>query len=73
VKAALRKDLMDQKAYYDYMRTEKGDFYNTVAREAEINEFMLQLVDGIEKQYNPAAGAPVRENPKQAADSATNK
>jgi hypothetical protein len=73
VKAALRKDLMDQKAYYDYMRAEKGDFYNTVAREAEINEFMLQLVDGIEKQYNPAAGAPVRENPKQAADSATNK
>jgi hypothetical protein len=73
VKAALRKDLMDQKAYYDYMRTEKESFYNTVAREAEINEFMIQLLDGIEKQYNPATTAPVRENPRQAADSATNK
>ena len=68
LKTAIRKDLNDQKAYYDYLKTEKEEFFNSVAREAEINDFMLQLLDAVEKQY----GAPpvqVQENPRQAADS----
>ena len=69
LKTAIRKDLNDQKAYYDYMRNEKEFFYNSVSREAEINEFMIQLFNGLEQQYNPGATLPVRENPGQAADS----
>jgi DNA-binding phage protein len=68
LKTAIRKDLNDQKAYYDYLKNEKEDFYNSVVREAEINEFMIQLLDTVEKQY----GAPpvqVQENPRQAVDS----
>jgi hypothetical protein len=68
LKTAIRKDLNDQKAYYDYLKSEKEEFFNSVAREAEINDFMLQLLDAVEKQY----GAPpvqVQENPRQAADS----
>lgn len=73
VRAALHKDLMDQKAYYDYMSAEKPDFYNTVAREAYINGLMRQLLDELVKTYNPGASAPVKENPRQAADSTLNK
>jgi len=73
VRTALRKDLMDQKAYYDYMSAEKSNFYNTVAREAYINGVMLQVLDEIEKTYNPAASAPIQENPRQAADSTNNR
>jgi len=62
LRTAIRKDLMDQKAYYDYMKTEKADFYASLAREADINEFMLQLLDAVEKQYS-AMPAQVQEQP----------
>jgi hypothetical protein len=69
LKAAIRKDLSDQKAYYDYMRNEKDFFFNSVSREAEINEFMIQLLNGLEQHYTPGAGTLVPENPRRAADS----
>jgi MFS family permease len=68
LKAAIRKDLTDQKAYYDYLRNEKEAFYNSVTREAEINEFMIQLLDGVEKQYSTPPPQ-VQEQPRRAADS----
>jgi hypothetical protein len=67
LKAAIRKDLNDQKAYYDYLRNEKEDFFSSVTREAEINEFMIQLLDGVEKQYSTPPPQ-VLEQPKRAAD-----
>jgi hypothetical protein len=68
LKTAIRTDLTQQKAYYDYLRNEKEDFFNSVSRESEINEFMIQLLEALEKQY----GTPppqVVEQPKVAADS----
>jgi hypothetical protein len=73
LKTALEKDMREQKAYYEYVRNEQGDAYNTIAREDDINNFMLeQLLPAIERRYNPAA-APVPERiapaGRQAADS----
>jgi hypothetical protein len=62
IRTALRKDLMDQKKYYDYMRDEKDQFYGTVSREAEINDIILQVLDAVEKQYG-AVPAAVQEKP----------
>lgn len=69
---AVRKDLNDQKAYYDYMKNEKEDFYASVAREDEINNFLIELLNTIEKTYRAAAQQPIIETPGQqgaAADS----
>jgi hypothetical protein len=64
---ALEKDLKEQKAYYDYLKAEKDDFYGQVSREDDINKFMLeQLLPMIERRYNPAA-APVPETPARPA------
>ncbi len=68
LKTAIRKDLNDQKTYYDYLKNEKEDFFNSVSREAEINDFMLQLLDAVEKQY-AAPPVQVQEQPARAADS----
>lgn len=68
LKTAIRTDLTQQKAYYDYLRNEKEDFFNSVSRESEINEFMLQLLEAVEKQY-ATAPPQVVEQPKVAADS----
>jgi hypothetical protein len=67
VSSAIRKDLQDQKAYYDYLKNEEEDFYQSMAREAEINDFLIQVYDTIEKNYNKAVQAPVMEKPGQAA------
>ncbi len=64
LKTAIRKDLNDQKAYYEYLKTEKEDFYMSLSREADINEFMLQLLDAIEKQYS-VPPAQIQEQPKR--------
>jgi MFS family permease len=68
LKYAINKDLNDQKKYYDYMKNEKEEFFNSVSREAEINEFMLQLLGEVEKKYNMSQ-IQVQETPGKAADS----
>jgi hypothetical protein len=72
IKTAISKDLSDQKAYYDYLKTEKEDFYLSMSREADINDFMIQLLENIEKTYNTSK-MPVQENPRRAADSSGTK
>lgn len=62
IKTAIRKDVLNQKAYYDYLKADKEAYFNTLIREAEINEFMIQLVDALEKQYETQA-VQVPENP----------
>jgi hypothetical protein len=70
LKAAIRKDLNDQKKYYDYMKNEKDNFFATVSREAEINDVILQVLDALEKEYAaPPAG--VLENPNAPGDSSS--
>jgi hypothetical protein len=73
VGTAVRKDLADQKKYYDYLKAEKEDFYQSVAQEDEINNYMIQIQDAIEKQYRAAAQPPIIERPAvaPATDSAT--
>ena len=65
LKGAIRKDLLDQKAYYDYLKNDKEEFFDP--REAEINEFMLQLLEMVDKNYTQSS-IPIQENPKRAAD-----
>ena len=70
ISSAISKDLNDQKKYYDYLRTEKEEFFGSLMVEAQINEIMLQIFDNIQKQYAPSA--PVTEHPEaveKAADS----
>jgi hypothetical protein len=69
LKGAIRKDLTDQKKYYDYLKNEREDFYISLAREADINNYMIQLLESIEKNYMQTLMPPVQENPRRAADS----
>jgi hypothetical protein len=69
VGTALRKDLSDQKKYYDYLKAEKEEFYNSLSREDQINNILIQIQDAIEKQYRAAAQAPIIERPATPADS----
>ncbi|RYY89438.1 MAG: DUF2723 domain-containing protein [Chitinophagaceae bacterium] len=66
---AILKDLTEQKAYYDYLKTEKESFYASVAREDDINNFLLtQLLPALQRRYNPATAAPEQPALPQAAD-----
>jgi hypothetical protein len=65
VKTNLRKDLMDQRAYYEYIRNEKEDFYPGIQREAEINEILIRIFDELERKYTQQQ-APVNELPQQS-------
>ena len=56
INAALRKDLQQQKAYFDYLKTERGEFFGTFDGrngDAEQNEYFLQLLDELGKKYDP--------------------
>ena len=54
VRVNLRKDLEDQKKYYDYIRTSRSDLFGHFERtEYPINEILLQVLDEIEKKYAP--------------------
>ena len=71
VSAAVRKDLQDQKAYYDYLKADKEEFYFSLQREAEVNDYMIQVFETIEKTYNGAAQGPIIERPGAAAADTT--
>lgn len=67
----IQKDLNDQKKYYEYLRTEKEDLYQSLITEAQINEIMQQVFDEVRKKYTQKT--PVVEMPEKvgnAADSA---
>jgi hypothetical protein len=54
VKTALRKDLMDQKAYYDFLKANREqDYAPFVNEENDCNQF-LQYMEQWEKIYNPS-------------------
>jgi MFS family permease len=48
---AIRNDLESQKKYYDYLRTEKEDFFQSVSTEAQINDIMMQVFERVNKYY----------------------
>jgi hypothetical protein len=62
ISAALRKDMQQQKAYFDYLRTEKEEMFGLFDGrngEAAQNEYFLQLLDALEQKYGAAPSAPV--------------
>jgi hypothetical protein len=68
LKAAIRKDLTQQKTYYDYLKNNKEEFFGSLAQEADVNERMIKLLEAAE-QYYSAPPVQVTEKPRQAADS----
>lgn len=55
VRLAMRKDLEQQKAYYEYLKAEKPDLYtgSLEGTEAILNDIMLHALDAIELRYAP--------------------
>ena len=54
IRLGLRKDLEQQRAYYNYIRDSKPEFYGGFERsEAPINEILLEVLSLIEKKYAP--------------------
>jgi hypothetical protein len=66
LKTALRKDLKDQKAYYDYLKNNKEEFYSSFASDEQDCDQFLRYLDEWEKQYNPTnTNTNVKEVPGQ--------
>ena len=65
LRAAIRKDMLEQKAYYTYLKNEREAFFEGLADEARENDELLGVLDNIEKTYS-AQPAPI-ENPKRSA------
>lgn len=54
VMANVKKDIADQKKYYNYLKTEKPDYYQGLATiEEPLNEITGVAADAIEAQYDP--------------------
>jgi hypothetical protein len=67
VRKDVRKDLEEQKRYYNYLKAEHPDYYGGSLEGTEVflNDVMLQVLDAIEKRYAPAAtGTPSTERPQ---------
>lgn len=66
VEPALRKDLRDQIAYYEYLRDDKSEFYTSDMIEDEsFCRRLLEMIDEMKKNANPPP--PVIEKPGQAS------
>jgi len=58
VRQAIKKDLEDQKRYYDYMKINRPDVYSGFENlEVPINDRMFVVLDAIEKKYAPQTQA----------------
>jgi hypothetical protein len=57
VRLALKKDLEQQRDYYNYLKNEKEEFFvgafDGRGGEAERNDQLLQLMDFLQQKYNP--------------------
>ncbi len=55
VRLSIRKDLQDQKKYYEYLRAEKPEFFVGSIQGSEMifNDVNLEVLDAIEKKYAP--------------------
>jgi hypothetical protein len=65
IRAGVRKDLEDQRKYYEYLKNERPEFYGGTLEGTEVllNEVMLQVLDEIEKHYSPQTQPKTTENP----------
>ncbi|HZI54069.1 MAG TPA: hypothetical protein VFD56_10215, partial [Chitinophagaceae bacterium] len=55
VRVTMRKDLEQQKKYYDYLKNSRPELYGGTLEGTEVlvNEMLLQALDAIEKRYAP--------------------
>ena len=54
IRQSVRRDLEQQRRYYNYIRDSRPELYGGFERsEAPINEAMLQVLTEIEKKYAP--------------------
>lgn len=60
VRKSIRKDLEDQKKYYQYLENEKSDYFTGTIQgtEAFLNEVMLEVLGALEKAYAPGIKSP---------------
>jgi len=47
----LKKDLQQQRSYYNYLRDQREDLFAALDGEARNNEIMLMILDEIDKAY----------------------
>jgi len=75
IAAAIRKDVTEQKNYYEYLKAEKSEYYHGLGGvEAQFNELMGHVLEKIEEHYDPLRkkpGTPVLEleGARKSADS----
>ena len=67
---AIRKDLEQQKKYYDYLHTERESLYNSVGLEDQVNNIVLSILDQVEQAYGKAKAATSNENSGTITNSA---
>lgn len=53
IKAALRKDLTEQKKYYDYIKSEKPNYAGSFGPDEEFCDQVLNYINTLEKQATP--------------------
>jgi hypothetical protein len=78
VKGALKKDLEQQVAYFNYLKSDREDFYSQFYDQGEVDRTaqLLQLISVLEDKYNPKTPVnrietpttPVINNANRAAD-----
>ncbi|GAA4327902.1 DUF2723 domain-containing protein [Flaviaesturariibacter amylovorans] len=69
LRSLIEKDLQEQKRYYDYLREERPDLYQSEGQDEYQNNVLLEKVlPAIVRQYDPAArqAAPENVTPQQA-------
>ncbi|MFI5185199.1 MAG: DUF2723 domain-containing protein, partial [Chitinophagales bacterium] len=49
---ALKKDMEQQRSYYNYLRDERDDLYTSVQDESRNNDILLMILDDIQKAYS---------------------
>jgi len=53
VKQDMRKDIQQQRSYYNYLKDEREDLFAGLETESRNNEIMSMILDDIEKTYSP--------------------
>ncbi len=56
IRAALKRDLDQQKAYYSYLQGEKPEMFESLTIENEINNALLQVLESVVSRYAPQSG-----------------
>jgi hypothetical protein len=69
LKTSINKDLQDQKAYYNYLKSEREELFRSMEQEALINDLMITVFETVVRSYEQKT--PVVENPAGAAPAAT--